>query len=153
MTDQYDDYDDDDVDEKPQRTDSEWAELRRAKKAKEKAEKELDEMRKQIAFSKAGIDTDDPKTQYFVKAYDGEVSADAIRAEAIKAGFLSEPTDDPNPQALADSAAVADAGSGAVPEGGVNVSYGALDQAFTSGGVEGMMTFLRENGVPINEVQ
>lgn len=152
---EYDDYDEDDNDfeDKPERSDSEWAELRRAKKAREKAEKELAEMRKQFAFQRAGIDIDDPKTQYFVKGYDGDVTPEAIRAEAIKAGFVAEPGDDPNPAAVSEQAAIAEASLGAQPEGGLYANVGALDEAFRQGGTEGMLNYLREQGVPINETQ
>lgn len=154
VTEVYEDDDFDEIDDdKPQRSDSEWAELRRAKKAREKAERELAEMKKQIAFSKAGIDPDDPKARYFVKGYDGDMSAEAIRAEAVKAGFLSEPTDDQNPQAVQQEADITSASLGAEPEGANGVAVGALDQAFATGGVEGMMAFLSEHGVPINREQ
>ena len=154
MTEVYDDFDDDDdFDEKPQRSDAAWAELRRAKKAREKAERELAQMKRENAFARAGIDTEDPRLQYFVKAYDGEVSADAIRAEAIKAGFLSEPADDPNPPDVAAQRDITDAALGAMPEGGANVDTGALDEAFRQGGTEGMLNYLRQNGIPINETQ
>jgi hypothetical protein len=155
MSDQFyeDDDDFDEADDKPSRSDSEWAELRRAKKAREKAEKELADMRKQMAFAKAGIDTDDPKTAYFVRAYEGEVTAEAIRAEAIKVGFIQEPTDDPNPADVSAQRDITEAALGAVPEGGANVDTGALDEAFRQGGTEGMLAYLRQSGVPINEVQ
>ena len=153
MTEVYDDDEYDDVEDKPQRTNAEWAELRRAKKAREKAERELADMKKQIAFSRAGIDTDDPKAQYFVKGYDGEVTPEAIRAEALKVGFLQQETDDPNPPEVQQTADVMQAALGAEPEGGNGVQVGAVDQAFAQGGVDGMMAYLREQGIPVNDTQ
>lgn len=152
MSDDYDDYDDDDIeqDEKPQRTDSEWAELRRTKKERDKAKKELADLKAESAFVKAGLDPDDPKIKYFRAGYEGELTPDAIRAEAIKAGFLQEPTDDPDPQDVAQAQAIAQAAYGAPPEGGLGVDTGALDQAFKEGGTNGMIAYLQQIGVPVN---
>lgn len=155
MSDQFYEDDDDDfdeVDEKPQRSDSEWAELRRARKAKEKAEKELADMRKQMEFQKAGIDPSDPKAQYFVKGYDGEVSAEAIREEAIKAGFLStEPEQQPDLSGVEAQDRISQAAGTGIDQ--PDLAMAALDQAFAEGGTEGMVNYLRSQGVPINETQ
>ena len=56
--------------------------LKAANEAGQKAAREL-------AFVKAGVNTDDPKAKYFLKGYDGELSADAIRAEAEAAGLVA----------------------------------------------------------------
>lgn len=39
------------------------------------------------AFLKAGIDPENPKQRYFYKAYEGDMTVEAIRAAAIKDGF------------------------------------------------------------------
>jgi hypothetical protein len=154
MTDDDYDYDDDEQeqeqDERPARSDSEWAKLRRAEKAKNKAEAELAAMKREKAFMRAGIDTDDPRLSYFVKAYDGDVTPEAIRAEAVRAGFIQEPTDDPDPQEVADAQYIAQAGLGAPAEGGLGVDTAALDQAFREGGSDGMIAYLQQIGVPVN---
>lgn len=49
---------------------------------------------RQIAFLKAGVDPDSPKAKYFVKGYDGDLTADAIKAEAVAAGLIEAPADD-----------------------------------------------------------
>ena len=41
-------------------------------------------------FRSAGLDPDDSRVKYFVKGYDGELDAEAIRQEAMAAGFLGE---------------------------------------------------------------
>jgi hypothetical protein len=41
---------------------------------------------------KAGIDTSDSAARYFVKAYDGELTADAITQAAVEARLLSAPS-------------------------------------------------------------
>jgi hypothetical protein len=45
---------------------------------------------RELAFVKAGIDPELPISKYFVKAYDGELSADAIREAGIEAGLLKD---------------------------------------------------------------
>ena len=42
------------------------------------------------AFRSAGLDPDDAKVSYFVKGYEGELTPEAIAAEATAAGFLGE---------------------------------------------------------------
>tara|TARA_A100001391_G_scaffold205353_1_gene205287 strand:+ start:4521 stop:4955 length:435 start_codon:yes stop_codon:yes gene_type:complete len=62
---------------------AENAELRAQAEAASSAAREL-------AFVKAGIDPDLPISKYFVKAYDGELTADAIREAGIEAGLLKD---------------------------------------------------------------
>ena len=62
---------------------AENAELRAQAEAATSAAREL-------AFVKAGIDPDLPISKYFVKAYDGELTADAIREAGIEAGLLKD---------------------------------------------------------------
>jgi len=68
-------------------------EAKEARKAAEQAQAELAALQRENAFRKVGIDPDDPKTKYFAKAYDGELTAEAIKAEAEAAGFLAQPAD------------------------------------------------------------
>ena len=68
-------------------------------------EKEAEELRKQVAeatqakrelaFVKAGIDPADPAAKYFVKGYDGELEADAIRTAAVEARLIAPPNNQP----------------------------------------------------------
>ena len=63
----------------------------RAKEAEQKAatlELELSSIQRRDTFRSAGLDPDDPRVKYFVKGYEGELHADAIRQEAEAAGFL-----------------------------------------------------------------
>ena len=62
---------------------AENAELRAQAEAATSAAREL-------AFVKAGIDPELPISKYFVKAYDGELTADAIREAGIEAGLLKD---------------------------------------------------------------
>lgn len=66
------------------------AELRAAADRGRKLEREN-------AFLKAGIDTDDPRMRYFVEGYQGDLTKEAIVAEATTAGFITTP-EPPKPE-------------------------------------------------------
>ena len=155
MSDQFyedDDDDDDAVDDKPERSNSEWAELRRAKKAAEKAQKELESLKAEREFEKAGLDPEDPRVAYFRKGYDGDLTADAIRAEAIKAGFIQEaPAEEPDTAPLDAQQRVAEMAGGMADP--ATMQTAALDQAFAEGGSEAMLQYLASQGIPIANVQ
>lgn len=70
-----------------------------AKRLKEQEERlaQLDKLEREHAFVKAGIDVDDSRLKYFVKGYDGELTAEAIRAQATKDGFLTQQVTPPDP--------------------------------------------------------
>lgn len=56
-------------------------ELREAAARGKEAKADADAARRELAFAKAGIDTDSPKGKMFVKAYDGELDGAAIKAQ------------------------------------------------------------------------
>ena len=156
MSDQFyeDDFDEDDEQpDKPERSNAEWAELRRAKKAAEKALKELESLKAEREFEKAGLDLDDPRVAYFKKGYDGDLTAEAIRAEAVKAGFIQEAApEEPDTAPLDAQQRVAEmAGAGGTDM--ATAQTAALDQAFAEGGSEGMLQYLASQGVPIAGMQ
>lgn len=114
-----DDYDDDQNDLVPRAQIRQLEE--KAKKATE-LEARLAEMERRAAFSEAlGAAATDPKVKYFIKGYDGELTPEAIRAEALEAGVLAptqpqttEPSkDNPTPQELAAHARMQAASEGA----------------------------------------
>ena len=51
-------------------------------------------LKREGAFRTAGIDPSDPKARYFVKGYDGEITVEAIKAEAAEAGLIGSPDSD-----------------------------------------------------------
>ena len=65
-------------------------ELRDAAERGKKASQELDSMKREMAFLKAGVDTDSKAGQLLYKAYDGELETDLLRAEAAELGILRE---------------------------------------------------------------
>ena len=95
----------------------------RAKEAEQQAAEyalKLESYERRDTFRSAGIDPDDARAKYFVKAYDGEMDPDAIRAEAEAAGFLGSdaPAASPTPymqDALEAEQRIANAGEGGDP--------------------------------------
>jgi len=59
---------------------------------------------RELAFVKAGVDTDTKLGQLLMKSYDGELTADGIRAEAMEIGLIETPKDpEPTPEEKASS--------------------------------------------------
>ena len=127
--------------------------LRRAANGKRKLEKELVSLRREMAFFKAGLPVDDPRMSYFIKGYDGEMNAEAIRDAAVDAGFLEVVTEEPSNaegQAAAQNR-VMQASSGVAYEGATDeAAMARLDQAMEEGGVEAMLEVARQYGIPTN---
>jgi hypothetical protein len=105
-----------DVDDNAEETN--W---RRALEAKANRADELEEqlaaVQRQAAFIEAGITSANPASKYFMKAYDGELTADAIRAEATAAGFLqpAAPSAQQDSPTLSHYGRIVEASEGATP--------------------------------------
>ena len=63
-------------------------ELEDRNKALEAQAKEAEAAKRELAFVKAGVDPDSGAAKYFVKGYDGELTAEAIRAAAEEASLI-----------------------------------------------------------------
>ena len=153
MSDNYtdDDFESDDIETEGDNGDIKS--LRRAANSKKKLEQELNSLRRELAFAKAGLPMNDPKMNYFIKGYDGDLDADAIREAALDAGFLSSQSQDQAPEhaaALAAQGRVMSASAGAAYEGvSEEAAYAQLEAAMEEGGVEAMMDVARQYGIPI----
>ena len=152
MSDNYtdDDFDSDDIETTGDNGDIKS--LRRAASSKKKLEQELNELKRELAFAKAGLPMDDPKLKYFVKGYDGELSAEAIREAALEAGFLASQAQGDDPNLAAASAAqqrVMSASSGVSMEGLTEeAALAQLESAMEEGGIEAMLDVARQFGIP-----
>jgi len=51
---------------------------------------ELAQLRRELSFRDAGVDPASKQGQYFMRGYDGEMTVDAIRAEAAELGLTGE---------------------------------------------------------------
>jgi hypothetical protein len=67
------------------------SDLRKAAEAGKAARQEADLAKKELAFVKAGINTDTKPAQALLRSYDGELSTDAIQAEAREWSLLDTP--------------------------------------------------------------
>jgi hypothetical protein len=156
VADQYDDDDyDDEQDERDerQRSNSEWAELRQAKRAAKQAETKAQQAQRELAFYKAGLPIDDPKTQYFVKGYEGDLAPEAIKQAAVEAGFLAAQQEQApeQQQAVAAQQRIAVAGSAGVPnQTGEAAALSMLDEAYQQGGAAAVMAALAQQGIPFS---
>lgn len=73
-------------------------ELENRAKAGDEAVAELAQLRRELSFRDAGVDPSSKQGQYFMRGYDGEMTVDAIRAEAVELG-LAGGSDSPASQA------------------------------------------------------
>ena len=94
----------------------------RAKEAEQQAAEmasQLQSYQRRDTFRSAGLDPDDARVKYFVKGYDGELDATAIREEAMSAGFIGADAPMPEPNltndALATEQRIQAAGEGGEP--------------------------------------
>lgn len=120
MTDDlYDDQDSDESDDQivlsKKEHDRLAAQARRANKAEENAN-EAAAAKRELAFLKAGVDTDSKLGKLMLKSYDGDLTVDAIKAEATDLGLLEvaqvkEP--EFTPEEMASTDARSDLASGA----------------------------------------
>ena len=62
--------------------------LRKAAEEGAKARAEADAIRRELAFVKAGIDTDSKIGQMLLKTYEGDLNVEAIKKEALEIGAL-----------------------------------------------------------------
>ena len=155
MSDNYieDDFDQD-LDNEEQESASD---LRKAARRGAKAQKELEMLRKELAFYKAGISMDDPKMRYFVKGYDGEMTAEAIRAAALEAGFIAsqqpEQVDDGVQQQVfsAQQRVMAASAGAMVPDNSEAAALSMMEQAMEEGGIDAMLDVARQFGIQVGE--
>lgn len=58
--------------------------------AGDQAVAELTQLRRELSFRDAGVDPNSKQGQYFIRGYDGDMTVDAIRAEAVELGLSGE---------------------------------------------------------------
>ena len=68
---------------------SSMKDLRDAAERGRKASQELDAMKREMAFLKAGVDLEKKAGQLLMKAYDGDLEPELIRAEAEELGAIT----------------------------------------------------------------
>lgn len=134
--------------------------LRRAAQSAKKLKAENAKLMREIAFAKAGLPLSDPKMNYFIKGYDGELDAEAIREAAAQAGFISSQGDiNAEQQAqqqvtLEAQNRVMNASAGAFAEDASEAAALArMESAMNEGGMDAMLDVVRQYGIPIASEQ
>jgi ribosomal protein L12E/L44/L45/RPP1/RPP2 len=144
-------YDEDDTTPETDSPDETPAGLRAAVKRAEKTKAENEALKRELAFAKAGIDPDDTRMKYFVRGYDGDLTADAIKQAATEAGFIGAPQQQSEQQDFSAQQRIMNASAGAVSEDVTEqAAVARLEQAYAEGGVEAVVEVARSYGVPSN---
>tara|TARA_R100000781_G_scaffold66363_1_gene41682 strand:+ start:57 stop:533 length:477 start_codon:yes stop_codon:yes gene_type:complete len=108
---------------------------KRAKEAETQlaeAQSKLSGYERRDVFRSAGLDLEDRQVSYFVKAYDGEMDAEVIRAEAESAGFIGSNASASSPSPMMRDALDAEQRIAAAGEGGDPVSQADLNARIAS---------------------
>jgi hypothetical protein len=151
-----DNYTDDDLDNEMDEYGDETPKgLRRAANKAKKLEAELNTLRRELAFAKAGIPMNDPKMGYFIKGYEGELEPDAIREAAEEAGFLQvESAPVQAQQEAPDMAAqqrIMRASVGAATEDiSEEAAIARMEEAMQEGGLPALLEVAQQYGIPIS---
>ena len=128
--------------------------LRDAANRSGKYKAEAENLRRENAFLKAGINADDPRMSYFVKGYDGDLDPQAIQKAALDAGFIQPATKQQADlkQTAAAQKRVSNASAGAVQQGTTpDGALAQLEAAFAEGGVQAMLEVAKAYGLPVTQ--
>jgi hypothetical protein len=147
-------YDNDETEtgEETQENPGDIKSLRQAASGKKQLEKELLETKRLLAFARAGIDPDDPRMKYFVKGYEGDLTAQAVREAATEAGFITVKSSESKvPQEIAEAQdrVVSAAVGASVQNSNEAAILSQMEQAMQEGGVDAMLEVARQYGIPI----
>ena len=147
-------YDNDETEtgEETQENPGDIKSLRQAASGKKQLEKELLETKRLLAFARAGIDPDDPRMKYFVKGYEGDLTAQAVREAATEAGFITVKSSEgkvPQEIAEAQDRVVSAAVGASVHNSNEAAILSQMEQAMQEGGVDAMLEVARQYGIPI----
>ena len=148
-----DNYNDDDLDLDIEDDSTDIRGLRRAANQAKKLKAEMAQIRRELAFAKAGLPLDDPKMNYFIRGYDGEMEPDVIRETAMQAGFLVSQGSSQEPQTnqgfQQSQQRVMSASAGAMSEDNSEAAaMSRMEAAMQEGGLEAMLDVARQYGIP-----
>lgn len=136
------------------KTPAEFAWRRKQEKAVKEAQAEVAQVKRDMAFIRAGIDPEAKGiASYFVKGYDGEITPEAIQAAAVEAGVLQAAPPSPEQQQAVEAqqaaARVAALGQGGEQAPNVeDAQVSALEEAYAKGGLDGLAAALAAQGIP-----
>jgi len=132
--------------------------LRRAANKAKKLEAELNDMKRQMAFTNSGLPMDDPRMKYFASAYDGELDEDAILSAAEAAGFIEFVDDEeeapmqeqPQVDFGSQNRVMAASGGGEFEDVTQQAVLMKMQEALTQGGTDAFIAVANEIGIPTN---
>jgi hypothetical protein len=142
--------DDDDEADEPDAGTKEFRNMRAKVKKYDAVERENQNLKRELAFTKAGIPMEDPRMGYFVKGYEGDLEPEAIRSAAVQAGFIQIQQQPANPvveQAKQGQDRVMAASQGAGTQFDLDSVEYAMEQAYREGGIEGLSGVAEQYGV------
>ena len=113
------------------------------------AKAEANAAKRELALMKAGINLDSPTGKLFVKAYDGEISVEAIKAAAGEYGLIptSQTAEIQNDMAALDRVSQASSGSTA------NIQPSVLDEIRNAQSPDEVLKLLVANNVNVSRDQ
>ncbi len=123
---------------------------KRAKREADEAKLEAQNAKRELALMKVGIDLESPTGKLFAKAYDGEITVEAIRAAAGEYGLIatSQTADVANDLAGIDRISQASTGSGGT------IPTSVIDQIRNPANTpDDIYKILQANGVGISNEQ
>lgn len=132
--------------------------LRRAANKAKKLEAELNDMKRQMAFTNSGLPMDDPRMKYFASAYDGEMDEDSILNAAEAAGFIEFVDDEedapmqeqPQVDFGSQNRVMAASGGGEFEDVTQQAVLMKMQEALTQGGTDAFIAVANEIGIPTN---
>ena len=122
---------------------------KQAEREAEEAKREAANAKRELALMKAGIDLESPTGKLFVKAYDGEISVEAIKAAAGEYGLVptSQTADVQNDLAALDRVSQASTGSTG------SIAPNAIDAIRAAENPSDILRILQENNIAISNEQ
>ncbi len=123
---------------------------KRAKREADEAKLDAQNAKRELALMKAGIDLESPTGKLFVKAYDGEISVEAIKAAAGEYGLIatSQTADVANDLASLDRISQASTGSNGT------ITTSVLDEIRNPANTPAdILKILQANGVGVSNEQ
>ena len=131
--------------------------LRRAANRAKKLEAELNGMKREVAFQRAGLPMEDPRMKYFADAYNGELDEDSILDAAEAAGFIEfvddeeeEEVQQPQADFGSQQRVMAASGGGEFEDVTEQAALMRMQEALSQGGTDAFLAVAQELGIPTN---
>lgn len=124
--------------------------LERDAKQSRKAVEEAAELRRELAFARAGMEFTETQRKALLSVVDGEVTSDAIKAAAADLGFgQASPPPDPAAGDIAALDRIGAAAAGSSSQPATEDAIALLQKADREGGRAGLLAELQRNGYTV----